>query len=417
MKLLMVTAAYPYGHGESFVKAELDHISAFFDEVEVVPCSFTPASAPRPMAQPVNLDYASTRWGSFRKFHLVSSLVVALWKYKWLHDITHIVSHPHKFVNLKELVRCLYRARLFELFLKRQATKQQKDFDLVYFYWIVPEIMGAIGYRKESGSRMRIVSRAHGGDLYEDRRAGGYVGLQDGIASGVDDIFCISAHGKNFLDDKYPAMKGKFHTARLGVADPGYLNVQPAEDTLSIVSCSFVVAGKRLQLIADAIAWLLDRHPDMDIRWTHVGDGELYDQLRAHVERTLQGRARVVFKGYLTQDQLADLYRSERFDVVVNVSDCEGIPVSLMEASAVSIPMVATDVGGTSEIVNAANGVLIPADADVATIAAAILRFRDRRSALACRIGARSQWEENFNARANYHAFGRRLVESLERSP
>jgi colanic acid/amylovoran biosynthesis glycosyltransferase len=417
MKLLMVTAAYPYGHGESFVKAELDHVCAYFDEVEVVPCSFNAASAPRAMAQPLNLDYANKRWGSFRKFHLISSLAVALWKYNWVHDVFHIATHSHKFVNIKELVRCLYRARLFELFLKAQAAKNKKDFDLVYFYWIVPEIMGAIGYRKESGSRMRIVSRAHGGDLYEDRRAGGYVGLQDGIAAGIDDIFCISAHGKKFLDDKYPAMKGKFHTARLGVNDPGYLNLQPGDEALSIVSCSFVVAGKRLQLIADAIAWLLDRDPGLAIRWTHVGDGELYDQLRAYVERTLGGRAAVVFKGYLTQDQLGELYRNERFDVVVNVSDCEGIPVSLMEASAVSIPMVATDVGGTSEIVNAANGVLIPADADVATIGSAIIRFRDRAAAAACRSSARSQWRENFNARANYNAFGRRLVQLLEPFP
>ncbi|MET0858445.1 MAG: glycosyltransferase [Telluria sp.] len=417
MKLLMVTSAYPYGHGEAFVKAEIEHVSTFFDEIEVVPCSFPPASAPRPMAQPVDLDYAHKRWGLFRKFHLVSSLAVALWKYNWVHDVRHIAGRDHKFINLKELVRSLYRARLFELFLKGRVAKHKKDFDMVYFYWIVPEIMGAIGYRKESGSRMRIISRAHGGDLYEDRRAGGYVGLQDGIAAGVDGVFCISAHGKKFLDHKYPAMQDKFHTARLGVRDPGYLNRQPAGGALSIVSCSFVVAGKRLQLIADAIALLLERDAGLQIRWTHVGDGELYDQLRAYVERTLHGRATVVFKGYLTQDQLAELYRNEPFDVVVNVSDSEGIPVSLMEASAVSIPMVATDVGGTSEIVNACNGVLIDADADIATIAAAIVRFRDRAAALSCRNSARSQWEENFNARANYNAFGRRLLQLLEPRP
>ncbi|MDB5933620.1 MAG: hypothetical protein JWQ01_964 [Massilia sp.] len=414
MKLLMVTAAYPYGHGEAFVKAELEHLSKHFDEVEVVPCSFTAGVAPRPMDQPINLEYASKRWGSFRKFHLISSLAVALWKYNWVNDVVHIATHPHKFENIKELVRCLYRARLFELFLKSQFTKNKKDFDLVYFYWIVPEIMGAIGYRRESRSRMKIVSRAHGGDLYEDRRAGGYVGLQNGIATGIDDIYCISAHGKNFLDGKYPSMKRKFHTARLGVDDPGYLNMQPGDGALSIVSCSFVVPGKRLQLIADAIACLLARDARLEIKWTHVGDGELYDQLRAYVARTLGERATVIFKGYLTQEQLADLYRSEHFDVVVNVSDCEGIPVSLMEACAASIPMVATDVGGTSEIVDARNGILIPADADIETIAAAIVRFRDRASASAWRSGARSQWQEKFNAPANYGAFGRALVQLVE---
>jgi colanic acid/amylovoran biosynthesis glycosyltransferase len=108
------------------------------------------------------------------------------------------------------------------------------------------------------------------------------------------------------------------------------------------------------------------------------------------------------------------MYRAQRFDVIANVSDSEGIPVSLMEASAAGIPMVATDVGGNGEIVNVGNGVLIPADCDGATIGAALLRFKDRAAAAAWRNAARADWERHFNAHTNYHRFGRALQQVLE---
>lgn len=413
--LLIVTTAFPYGQGESFVAAELEHIAAYFGSVEVVPSFYTADAQPRIVRQQVNLDYAARRWGFLRTFHVALSFAVALKKYSWLGDVARVLGPDHKYENFKELARALYRAQLFESFLRRQFVQHDKKFDLVYFYWMMPEIMGALEFRKASGLPLKIVSRAHGGDLYEDRKSGGYAGLRNNIASGIDEIYCISDHGKSYLAGRYPSMSKKFHTARLGVDDPGRLNRQPRTGHLSILSCSFVVAGKRLHLVVEAIDYLLRNDPALEIRWTHVGNGELYEQLRALVADKLAGRAEVVFKGYLAQAQITALYRDEEFDVVVNVSDCEGIPVSLMEASAAGIPMVATDVGGNSEIVNAGNGILIAADADIPTIAWALLHFADRSLAAAHRRAARSDWDQRFNARRNYALFGQELVRVAER--
>jgi colanic acid/amylovoran biosynthesis glycosyltransferase len=408
--LLIVTTAFPYGKGESFVAAELEHIAAYFGSVEVVPSYYTPGTQPRAVKQDVNLDYAARRWGVLRTFHVAFSFVVALKNYSWRADLVRVLRQDHKYDNCKELARALYRAQLFESFLRRQVARHGKQFDLVYFYWMMPEIMGALGFRKATGSPLKIVARAHGGDLYEERKSGGYAGLRNDIAGGIDDIYCISDHGRAYLDGRYPAMSEKFHTARLGVEDPGRLNQQPREAHLSILSCSFVVAGKRLHLVVEAIEHMLHNDPSLKIRWTHIGNGELYDELRALVADKLGGRAEVVFKGYLAQQQITALYQDEGFDVVVNVSDCEGIPVSLMEASAAGIPMVATDVGGNSEIVNAGNGVLIAADADIPTIAAALLHFADRTASAAHRRAARSDWDQRFNARRNYALFGQQLA-------
>jgi glycosyltransferase involved in cell wall biosynthesis len=419
-RLLMVTTGYPYGVGESFVEAELSHMADNFAEICVAPCFFTPDKPPRDARHRVELAYARARWGKARVLHVLESFFSALGRYRWLGEAGVILRKKSRLENLKELVRSLYRARLFEQFLDQQLALGF-HYDMIYFYWIVPEIAGALAFRERCARRGRsavhIVARAHGGDLYEERRAGGYAGLTDGIIGGLDAIYCISQHGKTYLDQKYPALSPRFHLARLGVEDPGFINPQPEDEVLRILSCSFMVPGKRLHRIAEAIHHLALANPGLKVRWTHIGDGDLFDQLNTLAGRLFTGeQVKVEFKGYMSQAALVAYYRHAAFDVIVNVSDSEGIPVSLMEASSVGIPMIATDVGGSSEIVNNDNGILIDENADTATIAGALLAFRDRKRAKQFREHARAYWQRYFDARTNYTQFGQTLLRELESS-
>jgi glycosyltransferase involved in cell wall biosynthesis len=59
-------------------------------------------------------------------------------------------------------------------------------------------------------------------------------------------------------------------------------------------------------------------------------------------------------------------------DVYVNASVSEGISLTILEAMAAGLPVVATRVGGTPEIVDAASGVLVPAR-DVPALADALV--------------------------------------------
>lgn len=409
-KMLMVTSLYPYGNGETFITAELEHVARHVSHIEIVPGFYPRNAAPRPARQPVILAYADGRWGALRVPMMLATLLSGLFKYRWLPDFKMILKRPGKVANFKELVRGLYRASMFERFLRQEARQGKAGHDVIYFYWLVPEILGAKRFCKTSGAGTRVVCRAHRGDLYEELKPAGYAGMRREIVAAVDEIYCISEHGKRYLDQQFAHLAAKFHLARLGVNDPGYLNRQPDGGPLSIVSCSFVIASKRLPLLVDAIAHLLAADPALEVRWTHVGNGPLLEEVRAHAANRLGPRAQALFKGYMTQAELMDLYREDAFDVIVNVSDSEGIPVSLMEAASAGIPVVATDVGGSAEIIGDANGVLVPADADAATIAAAIARFTDRAAAAAWRRAARRHWDERFNAAVNYDRFGRILA-------
>jgi len=92
-----------------------------------------------------------------------------------------------------------------------------------------------------------------------------------------------------------------------------------------------------------------------DVHWVLIGDGELKDQLR-HKAEALGIMDRVHFLGFVPD---AARY-IKAFDMFLLPSVKEGYPYALLEARAAGIPIVATNVGGVSEIVDSSSGRVVP---------------------------------------------------------
>jgi glycosyltransferase involved in cell wall biosynthesis len=89
-----------------------------------------------------------------------------------------------------------------------------------------------------------------------------------------------------------------------------------------------------------------------------VGEGPLHAEIAGELERTGLGR-RVELLG--SRDDVLDLLAGA--DIFVLSSRSEGFPVSVLEAMAAGLPVVATDVGGVSEAVrHGETGLLVPAN-------------------------------------------------------
>jgi glycosyltransferase involved in cell wall biosynthesis len=108
------------------------------------------------------------------------------------------------------------------------------------------------------------------------------------------------------------------------------------------------------------------------------GEGPLRAELEAQIhERGLGDR--VVLTGALPHGELLDRFRRGQVHIAALASRVtedgaqEGIPVSLMEAMAYGIPVVATDSGGVRELLDGA-GLLVPPD-DPSAFATALLRL------------------------------------------
>ncbi len=119
-----------------------------------------------------------------------------------------------------------------------------------------------------------------------------------------------------------------------------------------------------------------------------------------------------LFTGNLTHKDVLNFYAQNQVDLFLNVSASEGIPVSIMEAMSYGIPTIATNVGGTSELVNTTNGFLLGVNEVEEKLAKTIESFLtlDEAKMLWLRNNARQTITDNFNAQNNYPNFIKQLL-------
>jgi len=136
--------------------------------------------------------------------------------------------------------------------------------------------------------------------------------------------------------------------------DPGRFRRQPAQqpearmrwqigpDEIAIGSVGRLEPQKRFDLLIQAFHELADRFPAA--RLLIAGEGSLKDQLQAQID-TIGRRDRIVLTG---QVDVTPFHHA--LDLFVQSSEYEGTPNVVLEAMALETAIVATDVGGTSEL-------------------------------------------------------------------
>lgn len=115
--------------------------------------------------------------------------------------------------------------------------------------------------------------------------------------------------------------------------------------------------------LVEAFARLRERAPEIDAELTLCGGGSLEDELRRDVAR-LQLEGRVHLRGSVPSDEVRRAMTQSHIMVQHSVEtaagDMEGLPVSLTEAAACGLPIVATRHSGIPEIVvDGVNGFLV----------------------------------------------------------
>jgi glycosyltransferase involved in cell wall biosynthesis len=118
-----------------------------------------------------------------------------------------------------------------------------------------------------------------------------------------------------------------------------------------------------------AFGRIQDRHPDATL--TLVGDGAQ----RAQLERMVGELAlrNVTFAGRVPPQEIWRFY--DEADIYVQTPDIDNMPSSVLEAFASGLPVVSSDAGGVSTILeHESQGLLVPSNDDVA-VAAAVERL------------------------------------------
>lgn len=386
--LLFFTSEFPYGREETFIENELPVLAQSFQEVFVFPLRSSTGEA-RDVPENVHIKQLPNSGFTLSLTDRWRCLNLALqdtWsgRQRWN-------TFRYRFSHVRQLHA---KANALEGHIREQTVPF-----VCYSYWF-DEWATILAILRKKGAIQHYVSRAHGFDLYDDRSEFKAAPLRLLQLDTVDMVYAVSQQGKGYLQVKFQEHGSKLTHSYLGTLDHGSNPLDP-EQTPHVVSCSSVIPLKRVHYIAHALDGM------KNIRWTHFGDGEGWETLN-ELCRDIQARnptVQIDLLGRKPNAEVLAFYKSQSVTCFVNVSTTEGLPVSIMEAISFGIPALATNVGGTSEIVNDHTGELLPSTLVVERLREGLTSFIEKASDEAFRTRTRSFWSDHFNALRNYNQF------------
>jgi glycosyltransferase involved in cell wall biosynthesis len=156
---------------------------------------------------------------------------------------------------------------------------------------------------------------------------------------------------------------------------------------------------KGFQYAVEAVRLLADR--GLEAQLTLAGSAGWADLLAGACERRLKGlvrrlhlERRVHFHGFVTHDKVGELMSASDILLVPSIvlpgsGRSDSLPNVIMEAALRGLPVIATDVGGISDVIRHGETGLLAPERDAAALASAVERLaRDREGAL--RMAARA---------------------------
>ena len=137
---------------------------------------------------------------------------------------------------------------------------------------------------------------------------------------------------KLFLNNK--TKKGRFRE-----------NLKIDNDVILVGIIGRLVPIKNHKMFLKSAKYFIEKNPNINIKFVVIGDGELRHDLQKAAGR-LKLDEHVTFCGWMKD--ISPVYAD--LDILALTSLNEGTPVSIIEAMASSVPVIATDAGGVVDL-------------------------------------------------------------------
>ena len=342
MKLALVSAKFPFGGKEPYLHAELRALAPYFERIAVFPTSPT-----------------DPEWG-------FGDVAAAVERRGWfaldtLGDaVSALATRPRASAGaVAALLGGAYRR---EVKLKNLAViplglglgfRLRRDgFDHVHAYWLSTPASVAFLAARVAG--IPWSSTGHLWDIYENNALAAQLPAARFVRA-------ISARGRRDLLATPGCGAANVSVVHVGVDVPD--EPPPREPASSeararpfaLLCAANLVPKKGHADLLEALAELRDR--EVAVRCTIAGDGELRAALHARAHALGLDEV-VTFRGHVAHAELLAEMRAGAYDAMVLTSLelpgglMEGIPVALMEAMALGLPVITTDTGSITELVD-----------------------------------------------------------------
>ena len=357
VRLLYLTSRWPDPPGEAFLSNEIRDLAPHFSEIVIVPIDGPVGISENVRDVPSNVsvrrDIRDSVLNQWNKMGTMGRLMLGINHPFWTIG-DGLMGRPF---SMRRSIGEMGQANLFSKTIRKNLNLD--EFGAVATFWL-SRTATICALLKINYPHLVAFSRAHGMDIYAQRSGLNRLPLQAGTVRKLDGVRADSKKGVRHLQQTHNKAKN-IAIGRLGVDDQQPINGS-RDGVLRILSVSSIIGVKRVNLIAEALV-----NVSRTVHWTHIGDGELRKELEEIID-TLPSNIIVELKGWIPNNQLMGWIGKQEFDLFMNVSSSEGLPVSIMEAFSFGIPALVTAVGGNPEIVQEGAGILLDENPSINSI-------------------------------------------------
>ena len=395
--LLLSTSSFPFNSEiqEAFLIEELTQLSQNFNLIFICP-SVNSGSLNISLPKNVKLmpipKYLTFKWKLY-------AIILLFNRDFWdeFFQAKRNITIKNVFSLTREMLIFLTHAKkLKHDVIKIIKTQKINPADFIFYsYWLNYSALSFV-YLKQKYPMIKTVSRIHSNEVYLHSNHFHYQVFKRKTMLGLSKLFCVSQFLKNYIITNYNLSSVELNVNRLGTKKQ-FLIAAPVRSGLKIISIGSADV-KRISLLESA----LKKITDISIEWHHFGS-QNYSNKNNSLPKTLK----FIHQGFLSNSLLLSKIKCEKYDFLINVSKSEGIPVSIMEAMSFSVPVIATNVGGTSEIVTNENGQLLNSTPSIEEICNAIRNFHNlsAEEVVLKKQAAYKTWKKKYNATKNYTQF------------
>ena len=414
-KLILVTRHYPYFSGEGiFLQTELKELVMHY---QLTILSTEPEQHRKECYDNQYKDCVSflfydreKRQNPYKRFF---SIIKDFLSITFLREFVHILSSGEKIKARTVQSLFFYReSKRFYKWLKKNNILNKKEAILYYTYWNHYYTL-AVLKRKKQYKDIKVVSRFHGDDLYNERHPERWQPFKRYMDRRIDKCLFVSEAGRSYYMEKFahPSSmeENKYETCKIGTKKRQIRNPDKQEGAFCLVSCSAIIPLKRVDLIVKALSLLKQEK----LEWIHFGAGEIEEQVKQLAKELLNKKENITYKfmGYCDNEEIMKFYERKHVDCFITTSSTEGLPVSVQEALSVGIPIIGTAVGGIPECIDG-NGILMSAEPQTKEIAESIqqLYYMEIEQMQKLRENSYDLFQREYNGEVN----AKKLVEVLD---
>lgn len=270
-----------------------------------------------------------------------------------------LIAHPNKKSQIYIIERfgmfCIHR---FILNLKMAyfvTILDKNNVELIHTHFAT---MGDIARRLSKMLQLPYTLTAHAADIYQNPDADELRKVMDDAES----IVTISEYNKKYLSNNI-GVSNRIEVVRCGInLNKFHLNRETNVDGIAkILVVARLIEKKGLEYLIKAMPLVIAKIPNCEL--TIVGSGPLNDFLHQLVNEMVVGKY-VQFRGSVPDSELMQCYENTDMFVlpctIEKNGNQDGIPVAIMEAMAMGLPVISTSVSGIPELVeNGVSGLLV----------------------------------------------------------